>query len=84
MAAVGQVQSHDPAVGLQQGIVDGEVGGGAGVRLDVDAPLFGIKAEGFQGPILGQALELVNVLVATVVPRKEGNTFLFKKNFHRI
>lgn len=45
MAAVGQVQSHNSAVGLDDGRVDGEVGRRAGQRLHIHSPLLGIQSE---------------------------------------
>lgn len=44
-----------------------EVGGRAGQRLHVDAPLGGVEVEGLQGPLLAEALRHVDELVAPVV-----------------
>ena len=68
VAAVGQVQAHDAAVGLDDSGVDGKVGGRSGVGLDVDAPLLGVESEGREGALLGEGLQLVDELVAAVVP----------------
>mmetsp|Transcript_45492 Transcript_45492/g.75849 ORF Transcript_45492/g.75849 Transcript_45492/m.75849 type:complete len:303 (+) Transcript_45492:838-1746(+) len=67
MAAVRKVQSHDAVVRLQQTGVDGEVGGAAGQGLHVHAPLLRVQAKRSKRAALAQALNLVDVLVATVV-----------------
>ena len=40
-----------------------------GVGLHVDPPFGGVKVEGLEGALLAEDLELVDVLVAAVVPR---------------
>ena len=81
MAAVGQVQSHNSAVGLDDGRVDGEVSRRAGQRLHIHSPLLGIQSEhlnyfffyflgGFchlEGSLLTQQLHLVNEFVSAVI-----------------
>ena len=39
MATVGEVETHDALVGLEERSVNGEIGRGARERLNVDAPL---------------------------------------------
>ena len=67
MAAVGQIQTHQPAVGGHDGLVDLEVGRAAAQALDVDTPLRAVEAEGLQGTLLAEKLDLVDVLVAAIV-----------------
>mmetsp|Transcript_27738 Transcript_27738/g.80063 ORF Transcript_27738/g.80063 Transcript_27738/m.80063 type:complete len:283 (+) Transcript_27738:507-1355(+) len=67
MSSAGQVEAHDPVMRRQEGGVHGEVGGGAGVRLDVDAPFAGAEPIQGQGPVHAQRFDLVDVLVAAVV-----------------
>lgn len=67
VAAGGEVEAHDAVVGLEDGGVGGEVGGGAGVGLDVDAPGGGVEAVGLEGAGAAEVLDLVDVLVAAVV-----------------
>ena len=67
VAAVGQVEAHDPVVRVEQRGVHGEIGGGAGERLDVDAPLVILEPERLERAPLAQALGLVDELVAAVV-----------------
>lgn len=38
------------------------------IRLDVDAPFFGIEMERLQGPLAAEVFEFVDPLVTTVVP----------------
>ena len=47
----------------------GKVGGGARVRLDVDAPHRGVQVERSERPLDAQQLDLVDKLVAAIVPR---------------
>mmetsp|Transcript_40541 Transcript_40541/g.61229 ORF Transcript_40541/g.61229 Transcript_40541/m.61229 type:complete len:227 (+) Transcript_40541:1413-2093(+) len=54
-------------MGRQQSRVDSEVGGAARVGLHVHAPLAVLQAEGLQGALLAEVLNLVDDLVATVV-----------------
>ena len=67
VTAVGQVQAHEPVVGLHDGLVCLEVGRAAAQALDVDAPLLRIETKGLESTPLAEQLDLVNVLVATVV-----------------
>lgn len=67
MAAMGEIQTHQPAVRGHDGLVDLEVGGAAAQALDVDTPLGAVDVEGGQGAVLAEGLDLVDVLVATVV-----------------
>lgn len=55
VAAVGEVEAHDAVVGLQECSVNCEVGRGAGVWLNVDAPLVGCKAKDFACAVLQEA-----------------------------
>lgn len=71
LSSVGQVQAHDAVVRLQDGRVGCKVGGGARVRLDVDAPQVGVQAEGAESPFLAQQLDLVDDLCTSVVPGEE-------------
>ncbi len=63
VAAVGKIHSEDCVVFLQGGHVDGDVRGGAGMRLDVGV----FRAEELLGAVDGQLLDFVGVLAATVV-----------------
>ncbi|MDR6356321.1 hypothetical protein Q3H58_002992 [Pseudomonas psychrotolerans] len=63
MTTVGQAHAEDGIAGLQQGQVDGGVGLGTRVRLDVGV----VGAEQLLGALDGQLLDLVDVLAATVV-----------------
>lgn len=67
VTAVGQVQAHEPVVGLHDGLVSLEVGRAAAQALDVDAPLLRVETKGLESTPLAEQLDLVNVLVATVV-----------------
>mmetsp|Transcript_11909 Transcript_11909/g.50035 ORF Transcript_11909/g.50035 Transcript_11909/m.50035 type:complete len:337 (-) Transcript_11909:50-1060(-) len=69
VAAVGQVEAHDPVVGVQEAGVHLEVGGRSGEGLDVDPPLLGIQTERLQRALLAQRLGLIDELVPAVVPR---------------
>ena len=40
---MGEVEPHDPVVGIEEAGVDGKVGGGAGVGLHVHPPLRRVK-----------------------------------------
>lgn len=71
LSSVGQVQAHDAVVRLQDGRVGCEVGGGARVWLDVDAPQVGVQAEGAERTFLAQQLDLVDDLCTSVVPGEE-------------
>lgn len=77
LSSVGQIQAHDPVVRLQDGCVGCKVGGGARVRLYVDAPQVGVQAEGAERPFLAQQLDLVNDLCASIVPERQGAGALF-------
>ncbi|MNO97992.1 hypothetical protein D3C76_897220 [compost metagenome] len=63
VATVGQAHAQDGVTGRQQGQVDGGVGLGAGVRLDVGV----VGAEQLLGTVDGQLLDDVDVLATTVV-----------------
>ena len=67
VTAVGQVEAHDPVVGVEQRGVHGEVGWGPGERLDVDAPLVILEPERLERALLAQPLRLVDELVTAVV-----------------
>ncbi len=67
VAAVRKVQSHDAVVGLQDGSVGLEVGGRAGQRLHVHAPLSRVQVESIQSALLAERLGLVDVLIAAIV-----------------
>ncbi|RUP49866.1 hypothetical protein BC936DRAFT_141174 [Jimgerdemannia flammicorona] len=68
MATGGELQTHEAVVGLDQSGEGREVGGGAGVRLNVDTPDDGIQAEGLESPLTADVLNLIDVLVTAVVP----------------
>lgn len=55
-------------MGIQHGGVDGEVGGGAGVGLHVDAPQRRVQVKSLQGSFLAQQLNLVDYFCSAVVP----------------
>jgi hypothetical protein len=63
VAAVVEPHGQDGGARLQQGLVDGQVGVGPGVRLHVG--VLGPEQRG--GPVAGQVLHLVDDLVAAVV-----------------
>ena len=65
VAAVGQREAHDRVAGLQQRVVDGRVGLGAGVRLDVRV----LGAEQRLGAVDRELLGDVDELAAAVVAR---------------
>lgn len=67
VATVGEVETHETAVGRHNSLVDLEVGRAATEALDVDTPLLRVEVEGLEGTTLAQQLDLVNVLVATIV-----------------
>jgi len=69
VAAMGEVQRHDPIVRIQQSGVDLEVGWRSGEGLDINSPFLRIQSVCLEGPLLAQALGHVDVLVAAVVPR---------------
>jgi hypothetical protein len=68
VAAGGEIQAHDAVVGLEHGRVGSEVGRRAGVGLHIDAPLGGVDVEGLEGARPAKVLDLVDELVASVVP----------------
>lgn len=68
MATVGEVQTHQATVGRHESLVDLQVGRASTEALDVDTPLGGVEVEGLEGTLLAEKLDLVNVLVATIVP----------------
>jgi hypothetical protein len=55
-------------MGGHDGLVDLEVGRAAAQALNVDTPLSAVEVEGFEGTLLAEKLDLVNVLVAAIVP----------------
>jgi len=63
VAAVGQVHGDDGITGLQCREIDGHVGAGAGVWLDIGR----LGAEQLAGPLDGEQLNLVHRLAAAVV-----------------
>ena len=67
VTARGEVEAHDTIVRAEQGGVDGEVGGRAGVGLDIDAPLLGVEAVRLEGALLAKGLDLIDDLVTAVV-----------------
>ena len=67
VTAVGEVKAHDAVVGAEETRVDGHVGGGSGVGLDVDAPHLGVELVDLEGTLLAEALDLVDNLVTAVV-----------------
>jgi hypothetical protein len=69
VAAVGQVEAHEPVVRPHDGLVDLQVGRAAAQALHVDTPLLCVQTERRQSAGLAQQLDAVNVLVAAVVAR---------------
>lgn len=67
VATVGQVETHETAVGRHDSLVDLQVGRAAAEALDVDTPLLVVEVEGIESTALAEQLDLVNVLVATIV-----------------
>ena len=67
VAAVGEIEAHEAVVGPHDGLVDLEVCWGAGEGLHVDAPGLGVEVEGFEGALLAEQFDLVDVFVAAVV-----------------
>ena len=68
MATVGEVQSHESSMRRHEGLVDLQVGGTATQGLNVDTPLLRVDVEGLESSLLAEQLNLVDVLVAAVVP----------------
>jgi hypothetical protein len=68
VATVGEVQTHQTAVGRHESLVNLEVGRASTEALNVDTPLGRVEVEGLESTLLAEKLNLVNVLVATVVP----------------
>lgn len=68
VATVGKVQAHQTTVGRHESLVDLEVGRAPTETLDVDTPLGRVEVEGLESTLLAEKLNLVNVLVATIVP----------------
>src|SRR2546430_16587927 len=81
VGAVGEILPHDGVAGLAGGKIHGEIGGAAGVRLDVGVG----HAEQAPGALLGQPLDLVHVLVAAVVaaPGIPFRVFVGEDGAHR-
>lgn len=71
LSTVGEIETHETVVGLHESTIDVEVGGGTGQGLDVDAPLLGVQVEGLQGAFLAEALRHVDLLVTTIVSKKQ-------------
>lgn len=69
MTTVGQTETHDAVLRLNEGGESCKVGGRSGVRLDIDTPDFWVEIEGGECTLLADDLDLVNVLVASVVLR---------------
>jgi hypothetical protein len=69
VAAVGQVETHEPVVRPHDGLVHLQVGRAAAQALYVDTPLLCVQTERRQSAALAQQLDAVNVLVAAVVAR---------------
>ena len=67
VAAGGEIEAHDAVVGVEDGGVGGEIGRGAAVGLDIDAPFGRVEAVGDQGAGLGEVFDLVDEFVAAVV-----------------
>lgn len=67
MTAVGEIQTHQPASGLHDSLVDLQVCGTTTKRLNIDTPLFRVEVEGLESTPLAEKLNLVYVLVSTVV-----------------
>eukprot|EP00754_Rhynchopus_humris_P025725 Rhum_TRINITY_DN14962_c0_g1::Rhum_TRINITY_DN14962_c0_g1_i1::g.130528::m.130528 len=68
VATAREVQAHDAVVRLEERRVHAEVGRRARVRLHVHAPLAVVRLEHLQATLLRQLLDLVDELVAAVVP----------------
>lgn len=58
VAAVGEVETHEAVVGLEERCVHCHVGRGARVGLHVDTPLLGVEAVGLEGASLAEPLHL--------------------------
>lgn len=69
VAAMWKVESHESVVDVEDGGVCLEVGWGAGVWLDVDAPFCWVELEGLESALLAQGLGLIYELVSSVVSR---------------
>mmetsp|Transcript_35060 Transcript_35060/g.74781 ORF Transcript_35060/g.74781 Transcript_35060/m.74781 type:complete len:299 (-) Transcript_35060:161-1057(-) len=68
MTSGGKVEPHDAIVRREKGGVHSEVGGTAGVGLDVNPPLLRIQSIRLEGALLAELLDLVNDFVSTIVP----------------
>lgn len=64
MSTVGETESHDTVLRVDEGREGGKVGGGSGVGLDVHSPDGGVEVEGFEGTVSAEVLEDVDVLFA--------------------
>ena len=73
VAAVWEVEAHDAVMRLADGGEDGKVGGRAGQRLHVDAPLCRVRAERAQRAVPAEVLGHVDKLVAAIVPSGGGS-----------
>mmetsp|Transcript_15531 Transcript_15531/g.40247 ORF Transcript_15531/g.40247 Transcript_15531/m.40247 type:complete len:206 (+) Transcript_15531:776-1393(+) len=69
VASVGEVETHDAVVWLEEPSEDCHVGGRSRQRLHVDPPLIRREPERFERAVLAQLLDLVDVNVSTVIPR---------------
>lgn len=67
MPTVGQVETHNPIMNIENSGIRIQVGGRARERLDIDAPFCRVQTKRLQCSVLAQYLGLVDELVATVV-----------------
>ncbi|KAI0558340.1 serine hydroxymethyltransferase cytosolic (glycine hydroxymethyltransferase) [Gracilaria domingensis] len=69
MTARRQVKPHDTIVRIQHGGVERKVGGGARVRLHVDAPRRGVQAKALERALLDETLNVIDHLISSIVAR---------------
>ncbi len=67
MPSVWEIKTHESLMRSHDGLVDLEVGWGAGETLNVNTPLGWVQVECLKGASLAGQLNGINVLVATVV-----------------
>ena len=67
VATFSKSHTHQALTRWDQRRVNGEVGRAARETLDIDGPLLRVEFERIEGALLGQVLDLVDILVSTVV-----------------
>lgn len=68
VTTVREIQTHQTTVGRHQSLVDLQVGRASAQSLHINTPLRVVEVESLEGTLLAEELDLVDVLIATVVP----------------